>query len=67
MANARLGVVASGTFIAALLLLLLFSVVSDSNQPPVVDSRYKWADRNTEFASDDSVFLLGAGRADITG
>ncbi|GMG02885.1 unnamed protein product [Aspergillus oryzae var. brunneus] len=67
MANARLGVVVSGTFIAALFLLLLFSVVSDSNQPPVVDSRYNWADRNTEFASDDSVFLLGAGRADITG
>jgi neutral ceramidase len=66
MANARLDFVLGGAFTAALVLLLLFAVVPD-NQPPIFDSRYKWADRDTEFASDDSVFLLGAGRADITG
>ncbi|KAE8146480.1 Neutral/alkaline nonlysosomal ceramidase [Aspergillus avenaceus] len=67
MANARLDVVFGGILVAALTLLLLFTVASEHFQPPVVDSRYQWADRDTEFAGDDSVFLLGAGRADITG
>ncbi|KAF9892762.1 hypothetical protein FE257_001164 [Aspergillus nanangensis] len=65
MANSRLGVVFAGAFSVALALLLFLSFVHNINQPPSVNAKYRWDDR--EFASDDSVFLLGAGKADITG
>lgn len=65
MANHRLGIAFGGTFIIAIVSLLFLSFVHDTNEPPALDTRYQWADR--EFAADDSVFLLGAGKADITG
>ncbi|KAL5358028.1 Neutral/alkaline nonlysosomal ceramidase [Aspergillus floccosus] len=65
MANHRLGIAFGGTFIIAIVSLLFLSFVRDIDEPSGFDARYRWADR--EFAADDSVFLLGAGKADITG
>lgn len=65
MANKKLGVAFAGTFIIVITSLLFLSFISDIQEPPGVEARYQWADR--QFASDDSVFILGAGKADITG
>lgn len=65
MASHRLSIAFGGTFIIAIVSLLFLSFVRDIDELPGLDARYQWADR--EFAADDSVFLLGAGKADITG
>ncbi|PLB36567.1 neutral/alkaline ceramidase [Aspergillus candidus] len=65
--SVRYNVAFAGTFIVAVLLLLI-SFVPSHNEPVRVEggARYRWADRSYA-TSDDSLFLLGAGKADVTG
>lgn len=66
MANFRLGVAAAGIFLSALVLLQLISFVQDQSPYPNFNVGKKlWQGRSRQFGDD--VFLLGAGRADITG
>jgi neutral ceramidase len=72
MANFRLGVALAGTLVTALVLLQLLSIVQTYNPPPsfsFVGKASRWEHRAADkvSVSDDSVFLLGAGKADITG
>ncbi|EAW08086.1 neutral/alkaline ceramidase [Aspergillus clavatus NRRL 1] len=70
MANFKIGVAFAGTLVTALVLLQLLSIVQTYNPPPSFDSvekqSSKWEQRAADPVSDD-VFLLGAGKADITG
>ncbi|KAL2866750.1 neutral/alkaline ceramidase [Aspergillus lucknowensis] len=67
MANTRLSVALVGTFIVALVLLQVVSMIHGSNQGPVFNVKSQWDDRSSDFVADDSILLLGAGKADITG
>ncbi|KAH1603268.1 hypothetical protein KXX34_007901 [Aspergillus fumigatus] len=70
MANSRLGVALAGTLVTALVLLQLLSIVQTYNPPPTfsfVGKASQWEHRAADKVSDDSIFLLGAGKADITG
>lgn len=66
---ARFGLVAAlaGALLGALVTLQLIATVQNSKLSSSFDSQYKWKSRADELAADDSVFLLGAGKADITG
>lgn len=68
MANFRLGVALASSVATALVLLQLFSLFQHQSQPLIVGTQSKWAHRAavTE-ANNDDIFLLGAGKADITG
>ena len=63
MSSLRIGVVISGALIAAFLLLQLVLNIQDLKLP------LKTGGRNFagNSSSDEDVFLLGAGKADITG
>lgn len=70
MANSRLGVALARTLVTALVLLQLLSIVQTYNPPPTfsfVGKASQWEHRAADKVSDDSIFLLGAGKADITG
>lgn len=70
MANFKFGVALAGTLVTALVLLQLLSIVQTYNPPPSFDfvgKGSRWEHRAADQVSDDSVFLLGAGKADITG
>lgn len=66
MANFRLGVACAAVFLSALVLLQLLSIIQ--NQAPLnINTASKlWQGRNQQ-KFDEDVFLLGAGKADITG
>lgn len=70
MANFKIGVALAGTLVTALVLLQLLSIVQTNNPPSsfnlVGKQSSKWEQRAADLVSDD-VFLLGAGKADITG
>jgi hypothetical protein len=66
MASFRLGVAIAGVCISALVLLQLLSIVHSHSHYSLVDADSRlWFGRTREF--DNDVFLLGAGKADITG
>ncbi|PYH71478.1 neutral/alkaline ceramidase [Aspergillus vadensis CBS 113365] len=68
MANFRLGVALASSVATALVLLQLFSLFQHQSQPLIVGTQPKWAHRAAATeASNDDIFLLGAGKADITG
>lgn len=67
MANLKLNAAFAGTFVALLVLLLLFTIVPDQRRPLSANTRSRWQDRAAEPDADGNVFLLGAGKADITG
>ncbi|KAK1141248.1 hypothetical protein N8T08_009287 [Aspergillus melleus] len=67
MANLRLNAAFAGAFIALLILLLLFTIVPDQRRPITANTQTRWQDRAAKLDADGSVFLLGAGKADITG
>ncbi|KAL4871762.1 hypothetical protein BDV12DRAFT_183590 [Aspergillus spectabilis] len=67
MANTRLYLALVATFVAAVVLLQLVSILHDSDDSPVFKVKSKWDDRSSNYVADDSIFLLGAGKADITG
>ncbi|KAL4811523.1 Neutral/alkaline nonlysosomal ceramidase [Aspergillus unguis] len=67
MANARLSLALVGTFVVAIVLMQLVSVLHGSNRSPVFQVKSQWDDRSSNYVADDSVLLLGAGKADITG
>ncbi|KAL4880067.1 Neutral/alkaline nonlysosomal ceramidase [Aspergillus karnatakaensis] len=67
MANSRLYFTLVGTFVGAVALLQLISVLHGSSESPVFKVQAKWDDRSSNYVADDSIFLLGAGKADITG
>lgn len=68
MANFRLGVALASSVATALVLLQLFSLFRHQNQPLSVIAQPKWAHRAAaSVANSDDIFLLGAGKADITG
>jgi neutral ceramidase len=69
MANVRLGVIFAAVTLAALLCLqLLATFKHDVNLPLPSFSRNlnQWRSRANE-ATDDGTFLVGAGKADVTG
>ncbi|KAI9045794.1 neutral/alkaline ceramidase [Aspergillus affinis] len=67
MANLRLNAAFAGAFVALLVLLLLFTIVPDQRRPISANTRSRWQDRAAKLDGGDSVFLLGTGKADITG
>ncbi|PLB46877.1 neutral/alkaline nonlysosomal ceramidase [Aspergillus steynii IBT 23096] len=67
MANLKLNAAFGGASVALLVLLLLFTLLPDQRHPLSANTRTRWQDRATEPNADGSVFLLGAGKADITG
>ncbi|KAL2002081.1 hypothetical protein VTN02DRAFT_679 [Thermoascus thermophilus] len=66
---ARFGFVAalSGALFGALVMLQLIATVQDSKRDSSFDFESTWKGMADELAADDGVFLLGAGKADITG
>lgn len=67
MANLRLYLALVGTFIFAVVLLQLISVLHGFDDPPVFEASLQWHDRSSNYVADDSIFVVGAGKADITG
>ncbi|KAL4992463.1 Neutral/alkaline nonlysosomal ceramidase [Aspergillus falconensis] len=67
MANFRLNLVLVGTFIFAVVLLQMISVLHGFDDSPVFEAKLHWHDRSSNYVADDSILLLGAGKADITG
>lgn len=67
MAGLRVGMALAGTFIAVVLLLQLLLTIHYKNKPPVFITRTRGKAWTENHSSDDSIFLLGAGKADITG
>ncbi|KKK11968.1 neutral/alkaline nonlysosomal ceramidase [Aspergillus rambellii] len=67
MANTRLSVALVGTFVLALVLIQVVSFLQTPSGIPAFDVNSRWDDRSSNYTSDDSIFLLGAGKADITG
>ncbi|OOF97049.1 hypothetical protein ASPCADRAFT_128757 [Aspergillus carbonarius ITEM 5010] len=69
MANIRLGVALASSLATALVFLQLFSLIQNHYQPLNVGAQPKWVHRAaaTVADDDDGIFLLGAGKADITG
>lgn len=66
MAGFRLGAIIAGVFLSALALLQLISIAQNQSPYPNINIvRNFWQGRDEQFGED--VFLLGAGRADITG
>lgn len=63
MSSLRIGVVLSGALIAAFLLLQLVLSIQDLKLPLKTGGRSIAGNSS----SDEDVFLLGAGKADITG
>ncbi|KAJ5551308.1 hypothetical protein N7461_006006 [Penicillium sp. DV-2018c] len=71
MANLRIGVIAGGMTLAALVFLQLIAVFkldgqSDSPLPNFSSNFNQWRSRANKASADD-IFLVGAGKADITG
>ncbi|KAL4949773.1 Neutral/alkaline nonlysosomal ceramidase [Aspergillus filifer] len=66
MAFSRANLVFIGTFIAAVLFLQLIFVLHD-NESPDFKVKSQWDDRASNYVADDSILVLGAGKADITG
>lgn len=66
---ARFGFVAAlaGIFLGALVLLQLIAITWEAPAVSHSRSQAQFKGRENQFASDDSIFLLGAGKADITG
>lgn len=66
---ARFGFIAAlaGALFGALVMLQLIATVQNSKRDSSFEFESKWKGRADELAADDSVFLLGAGKADITG
>ncbi|KAL3451288.1 Neutral/alkaline nonlysosomal ceramidase [Aspergillus insuetus] len=67
MANSRLSLALVGTFVVAIVLLQVSSIIHGSNRGPVFQVKSQWNDRSSGYVGDDSIHLLGAGKADITG
>ncbi|KAL2855068.1 Neutral/alkaline nonlysosomal ceramidase [Aspergillus pseudodeflectus] len=67
MANSRLSLALVGTFVVAIVLLQVSSIIYGSHQGPVFQVKSQWDDRSSGYVGDDSIHLLGAGKADITG
>ncbi|CBF74402.1 hypothetical protein AN4245.2 [Aspergillus nidulans FGSC A4] len=67
MANFRLYLAFVGTFIFAVVLLQLISVLHGFDDSPVLEASLQWHDRSSNYVGDDSIFVVGAGKADITG
>lgn len=66
MARMGLGVGLAGAMISLFLLLQVF--LTANNNPPIsAKFNARGKDWTQTFAPDDNVFLLGAGKADITG
>jgi neutral ceramidase len=71
MANLRIGVTFAGVTLAALVFLQLIAVFkldsqSDSPLPNFSSNFNQWKSRANKASADD-IFLVGAGKADITG
>jgi neutral ceramidase len=67
MANSRLSLALVGTFVVAIVLLQVSSIIHGSNRGPVFQVKSQWDDRSSGYVGDDGIHLLGAGKADITG
>ncbi|KAL4911587.1 hypothetical protein BDW74DRAFT_143232 [Aspergillus multicolor] len=67
MASIRLNLAIVGTFIFAVVLLQLISVLHGSNGAPIFEVKSQWDNRSSDYVADDSILVLGAGKADITG
>ncbi|KAL4963557.1 neutral/alkaline ceramidase [Aspergillus stella-maris] len=66
MAFNRANLVFVGTFIAAVVFLQLIFLLHD-NESPDFKVKAQWDDRASNYVADDSILVLGAGKADITG
>lgn len=69
MANFRLGAALAGVLLVGFAVLQMFAIARNYNQPPNLQVKQKprWRNRPGDAASDNSLFLLGTGKADITG
>lgn len=69
MANVRLGVIFAAVTLAALVCLQLLAVFNHGEKSPSPSfsrNLNQWKSRANE-ATDDGTFLVGAGKADVTG
>jgi neutral ceramidase len=69
MANLRLGITFASVTLAALLILQLLAVfkLDDQSPPPSFTRNFnQWKSRAKEDSADE-LFLVGAGKADVTG
>jgi neutral ceramidase len=69
MANLRFGIAIAGVTLAALVFFQLLVIVKlDDQLPPVSFARSfnQWRNRASEPSADD-IFMVGAGKADVTG
>jgi hypothetical protein len=69
MANVRLGVIFAAMTLAALLCLQLLAVFKHDEKllsPSFSRNLNQWRSRANK-ATDDGTFLVGAGKADVTG
>lgn len=69
MGNFRLGIAFAGMTLAALVCLQLLAVLKSENHiPPASFTRNfnQWKSRASKVSTDD-IFLVGAGKADVTG
>jgi hypothetical protein len=67
MPNLRWGTTILGVTLAALLLLQLLAVVQNNGQPQFRKHYNSWNNRANDAATNDDIFKVGAGKADITG
>jgi neutral ceramidase len=69
MTNLRLGITFAGVTLAALVfiqLLAVFKLDDQSPSPSLTRNFNQWRSRASEDSTDD-IFMVGAGKADVTG
>ncbi|KAL4933641.1 neutral/alkaline ceramidase [Aspergillus undulatus] len=66
MAITKLNLALIGTFIAAVVFLQVIFILHN-DEFPVFQVKSQWDDRSSNYVADDSILVLGAGKADITG
>ena len=67
MAGFGIGVALTGVILTMLVLFQLLVTIQGQDQPHIFNTGTEEEHWTKTFTSDDGVFLLGAGKADITG
>lgn len=69
MTNFRLGAALAGVLLTALLVLRMLAILQNYSQPPniQVEQTAQWRNGPGNAVLDDGTYLLGVGKADITG
>lgn len=69
MTNFRLGAALAGVSLTAFLVLRVLTILQNYSQPPniQVEQTAQWRNGSGNAVLDDGTYLLGVGKADITG